>query len=363
MAETWQDDGVNADGPWQTDLQVFSNNEPFTLYVRPGRAFVSGFHYYLDSQASLTFEGNTASQTRYDLIVLRVNRSANRVELGIRKGTPGGAVPTPDRSWETREFPLARISLPANATSVQAGSVEDYREFKGKRVRTFVNGSTSAIPEGSLYYSTFSKRFFAMFASDVAQALALRNEVPFLVTSTTRPTSGSTNGSFIYETDTRRAYVYSGGDWRLIGKEETSDPFAVLKLSSAAPVVANTPQFAVPWNTELIDNKNGHSNSVEPWKYTVQQSGWYQLVANIGGTCTATTSSVEVQFRKNESVSVDDCPGNVKAMANGNPLYLSTTSFLYLTVGDYVRVEVDNSTAQTYAIYPGSLFSVRWVAP
>ncbi|MFC4117533.1 hypothetical protein [Nonomuraea zeae] len=360
MASGWQDDGVDVDGPWQTDLKVFSNNEPYTVRVNPGKAYIAGFHYVLDAEATLTIEGNTSSQVRHDLVVLRVDRVNNQVVLAVKQGVPGGSYVTPDRSWAARELPLADLSVPANSTSLIASNVSDWRDFKGKRIRTFVGGFSSHFPVGTVYYNNFNRRFHAIDESANEQ-VAYRREVGAVpCTSTTRPTN-LLDGALIYETDTKRVLVDAPAGWEVVGGET---PFTVLQVPSAETIAANSSGVSIPWSQELVDRPtSSHSNSTDPWKYTASQAGWYQLTANVGGSCTATANYIAVNFRKNESINTVDQPGTVKQFANGSPLFFSTTSFMRLVAGDYVRVEVDNTTNQTFAVFQGSLFTIRWVAP
>jgi hypothetical protein len=365
QAETWQDDGVCADGPWASDLKVYSNAEPYTIQVLAGRANISGFHYYLDSETSLPIEGNTASQARYDLVVVRVDRAANRVTLGVKQGTPGGLEPTVDRTWETREFALARVRIAANSTSVATSDVTDYRAFMGKNIRTYVGGGTGVFPQGSIYYNMGNQRHLAVGATSTHQALAYRSEAGAMpVTSTTRP-SAAWYGALIYETDTGRTYVNIANstqytNWHEVSRPVEVPPIALLRQQTAMSIANNT-MAAVVFTEKGVDNKQGWKTAT-PDRYIIPENGWYEVHALVYGPG-GTNGYIDVAVQKDNNVGFDDYAARAYVRPSPTGSYHTTISGIcYYTKDSYVRLVIDNRSGATLNLGYSSL-SIRQAAP
>ncbi|MFD8527810.1 hypothetical protein ACFV0L_10420 [Streptosporangium canum] len=161
LARGWQDNGVDAPGPWISDLKVVSQSEVLALRVTPGHAFLEGFHYHLDAEKVINFAQNTDPNPRIDLVVLRLDRNLNTVALAVKQGAPSSAPVTPgvDRSWSSPEIPLASFRVRGNASSVVPAEVTDVREYRGSRVR--VVEDPAAMPEGALVYKASTGKFYA----------------------------------------------------------------------------------------------------------------------------------------------------------------------------------------------------------
>ncbi|MET8382501.1 hypothetical protein ABZV14_05800 [Streptosporangium canum] len=239
LTKSWQDDGVITDSPSSSDLTVYSDAEAGKLYVRPGRANVRGFHYFLDSVMEVGFSANTdPTNTRADLVVLKLDRGANRITVVVKEGTPSAtpAPPLVSRSDLAPELPLARTLVPPNSAFVPSGSpnVLDIREFVGKRIR--LAESDASLPVGSIFFKQSDGRFYgkgpgssAPFAvGDIAPGNTI-----LACTSTTRP-STSAVPTYIYETDTKQTLVWNGTAWTALASGGSS---AQLKSKSADQTV------------------------------------------------------------------------------------------------------------------------------
>jgi hypothetical protein len=99
--------------------------------VADGEAMVEGFHYKNTTAKPLAIASNTSGATRYDRIVLRLDRVANSLTAVVSQGTPGsGNYPAVTRvvggMWEV---PLAGVTVTNGALSIVAGNLVDHRPF------------------------------------------------------------------------------------------------------------------------------------------------------------------------------------------------------------------------------------------
>ncbi|SDH19145.1 hypothetical protein SAMN05421505_112116 [Sinosporangium album] len=212
MAATWQDDGVIADGPHETDLRITTVGSQGQVLVSAGRAQIAGFHFHLDAGRPLAFLENSAAEPRIDLVVLRLDRIGNSIGFAIVQGFPGTPPipPPPTRAWATREIPLGTFQI--NPGTSSAVNLTDAREFVGKRIKTVI-ADGSGLPDGAIGYRPSDGAF--IFRSSGADRLLPSGSSAggvTVCTFSTRPAAPVT-GQQIYETDTYRTLVWTGSAW------------------------------------------------------------------------------------------------------------------------------------------------------
>lgn len=100
--------------------------------LKAGYAFIRGHMYYSDADVSVSVLAADA-QPRIDLVVLRMNPTANTITPVVIKGTPAAsnpAEPTPATTDAANyDIPIAAISVAGGATSIIAGNITDRRIF------------------------------------------------------------------------------------------------------------------------------------------------------------------------------------------------------------------------------------------
>ncbi len=100
------------------ELAVTTGGAGF-VSVASGEAFVQGFWYRNDAARLVAVTGNTGASPRIDLLVLRLDRTGNSLQLYVREGTVGGGIPTPVQIiggiWE---MPIASLSTASSATTI-----------------------------------------------------------------------------------------------------------------------------------------------------------------------------------------------------------------------------------------------------
>lgn len=99
-----------------------------SVVVGTGDAWVQGTWYQNSAAKTMTISAAHASLVRIDRIVLRCDWAANSVVLAVLEGTAGSGIPTPlTQTTSTWEISLAKITLPATATSVITSYITDER--------------------------------------------------------------------------------------------------------------------------------------------------------------------------------------------------------------------------------------------
>jgi len=125
--------GVN-DEPTGTALEV-SVGTGLAVDVEAGEAMVRGHYYISDATESLSLATADATNDRIDLVVLKLDPTANSITLAVKTGTPAGS-PTAPSLVQTEagifEQPLAEVTVPA--TSGVPTTITDRREFMGTRL-------------------------------------------------------------------------------------------------------------------------------------------------------------------------------------------------------------------------------------
>lgn len=102
------------------------------LVLKPGYAFVRGHMYYTDADVPITI-ATADTQPRVDLIVLRLNPTANTIVPTVIKGNPAASSPTEPSIVVTDaanyDIPIAAVAVAGGATSLIAGNLTDRRIF------------------------------------------------------------------------------------------------------------------------------------------------------------------------------------------------------------------------------------------
>lgn len=124
MSGVWGD-------PGDQTLRIVAGSGLATT-LKAGYAFVRGHMYYSDADVSVSVLAADA-QPRIDLIVLRLNPTANTISPVVIKGTPAASNPAEPVPVTTDaanyDIPLAAISVAAGAVSIIAGNITDRRIF------------------------------------------------------------------------------------------------------------------------------------------------------------------------------------------------------------------------------------------
>jgi hypothetical protein len=119
-----------SDGVMKGVLNTLAVSAPggMNVAVNTGQAWVQGFWYSNDASVTLSIAANSSGSTRFDWVVLKLDRAANSITLAIHQGTAGAGTPALTRvAGGTWELALALVTVANGAASIVAGNITDYR--------------------------------------------------------------------------------------------------------------------------------------------------------------------------------------------------------------------------------------------
>lgn len=142
-----QTSGVSG-SPATTDLKVTGDSTGMNVKVAAGYAIVRGHAYYNSAQVTLTI-GAASSNPRIDVVVLKLDPTANTITLAVVAGTPGAspAVPSLSQTDEgTYELAIAQVAVGASVTTISAGNVSDLRPYLGTQFGRWTTATRPVSP-------------------------------------------------------------------------------------------------------------------------------------------------------------------------------------------------------------------------
>lgn len=106
-------------------LNVTADGGGMYVNVADGYAFVEGFTYHNDAAKQLPIGAADATNPRVDLVVLRLDRAANKVSAVVLQGTPAASPASPALSTtnELYDLRLAQVTIPAAAGVIRPEDV------------------------------------------------------------------------------------------------------------------------------------------------------------------------------------------------------------------------------------------------
>jgi len=277
MAGIWQDDGVVAGDPSSMSLKVTTLGEPGVIYVETGQAYIAGFYYELTNQLAVGVPENDEDDSRIDLVILRLDKSSNGIEVAYKEGIPASSPvpPTLENDSSVRELALAQIRMGPHSSSVPNTEPQlvDKRSYIGKRVRPSEDGN--AVPVGNVFYKPSEDRFYVKRIAGY-ESVSTGNAGTTVCTSTTRP-EYPTAGQQIYETDTDRVWVWSGSSWRAVNA--AAQQTSIIKRFPGTQTAAT-----------------GVETSFSQLKIENLSSGWYHLSGAIHHSATINAATFGIRL-------------------------------------------------------------------
>lgn len=146
MFKELQDSGV-VGVPGDTKFAVTTDGSGMDVQIAAGFAFVRGHVVDSTSSETRTLAASEANP-RIDRVVLRLDPTANTINIVVLKGTAATSPVAPALTQTTTgiyDVPLARIAVPANALNIVTADITDERLFTSGRVGVW---TTATRPPG-----------------------------------------------------------------------------------------------------------------------------------------------------------------------------------------------------------------------
>lgn len=120
-------DGLINDGVYYSVGQRFrvSVSSGMNIFVDTGRAWFDHTWTFNNQKLLLTVPSADTVYARIDAVVIEINKSSRMNTIKIVKGTPqqSPARPVLSKTEYVKQYALAYITVPANATSIAAGNI------------------------------------------------------------------------------------------------------------------------------------------------------------------------------------------------------------------------------------------------
>ena len=130
MARLWRGDGPIM--ALANKLAVTGDSSGMQVKMATGSAWVQGGYYENDAIKTNAIDASHATLNRIDVIVLRLDWTANTILVAVLKGTNAASpvAPTVTQTFGTLwEIALAQVYVAAGVTTITAGAVTDKRVF------------------------------------------------------------------------------------------------------------------------------------------------------------------------------------------------------------------------------------------
>jgi hypothetical protein len=143
-------------------------------------------------------------------------------------------------------------------------------------------------------------------------------------------------------------------------------PAAELRMSTTQSIPNNS-YTALTFDTEDLDDDpagtGGHSTSSNTTRYTAVYAGWYEFSGGCGFAASA-TGLRGLRWAKNGSA-VNAAEAFYPPTASSTPIYPARTKKIFLNVGDYVELQVFQTSGGALNTTGSSTdqpsMSVKWV--
>jgi hypothetical protein len=194
--------------PNDTALQVTAPGGTMTVQTAAGFAIVRGFMYSSDAVVTNTISASS-SNPRIDLIILRLDPSANSIVQAVLTGTPAVSPSAPALTQTTTgiyEIEIGRVTVPALATTIASGNVKDTRNCLSHGVGIWTTDSRPTSPTlGRVGWSTTNQVLEVWNGSAWKEAAPNNINASTITSGTISPSrivgTASLNDGLVYQSD------------------------------------------------------------------------------------------------------------------------------------------------------------------
>jgi hypothetical protein len=313
MAQHWLGTGVIQS--IMNKFEVFADSTGMQVKVKSGAAWIKGHYFESDAEETLPIGTADSTNPRIDRVVIRLDWNDNTITLAVLQGSAAvsPSPPLPVQNTARWEFPLAQITVPAGALTINSGDVTfDDRVYtevfdKLSPVNSDINGDN--IPMG-ITTSTISNKQTG-YPEEYGLILNIKNAKERLTQWFYSHGNNGTYGAWF-------RHWYTGNGWT---------PFYKVAVTSS-PVWINAPVL------------NGAS-SIYPTEYSKDQFGIVRFrgfVQNFTVNNGTILTSLPAGFRPAR---------DMYFVGRGYNGTTSVTGYFYITSTGEVRLSTGNPAGMT----------------
>lgn len=113
------------------ELEVYADSSGMRVKVRPGQAWVKGHFFESDAEETMSIAAANSTNPRIDYIIARCDWALGNIRLAVLQGEPSVSPEAPALTQNTArwEMPLARVTVPANAVTINQAYINDWRNY------------------------------------------------------------------------------------------------------------------------------------------------------------------------------------------------------------------------------------------
>jgi hypothetical protein len=129
MAQNWLATGVIK--AYLNELQVYADSTGMQTKVKSGAAWIKGHYFDSDAEEVIAIGSADSTNPRIDRVIIRLDWTANTIQLAVLQGTPAVSPTAPALTQNTAkwEISLAQVRVNATVTTIAATNVTDERTF------------------------------------------------------------------------------------------------------------------------------------------------------------------------------------------------------------------------------------------
>jgi hypothetical protein len=163
MAQNWLNTGVIKGA--LNELLTYADSTGMQVKVKSGQAWMKGHFYQSDAEVILAIAAANSSNPRIDRVIVRVDWTANTIQLSVLQGIPAASPTAPALTQNSSrwEISLAQVYVAANATTIASGNVTDERFYCGPDYQPNlpllmlgITGNSISIPQSTQFVVNFN---------------------------------------------------------------------------------------------------------------------------------------------------------------------------------------------------------------
>jgi hypothetical protein len=161
MAKNWMNTGVIKGA--LNELLIYADSTGMQVKVKSGQAWMQGHFFQSDAEETLSISNADSTNPRIDRVIVRVDWTANTIQLAVLSGTPAASPSAPNltQNGSRWEISLAQVYVGANVSTIATGNITDERDFTENKISTdstTITRSTNFVGTQKILFSNLKNK-------------------------------------------------------------------------------------------------------------------------------------------------------------------------------------------------------------